>query len=297
MLGFIGVADTIKPDAAATVDMLKAMHVRPYLLTGDQKEAAAAIARQAGIADIMAEVLPADKASHVQSLQALGGVVAMVGDGINDAPALKQADVGLAIGTGTDIAIETADVILSGQGLVNVPMAIRLSRAVIRNIKQNLFWAFFYNVVGIPVAAGLLYPLFGITLSPMLAAAAMSLSSVSVVSNALRLKRFKPDAVPAAQNLPHTGSDAGNEGGKSMNSNDDANRGHELRPLQGGRGKGAAGRKRRCGSGSQPRAENRGSHRGTYRDRRHAHAGRGGCRVYRKVRFLTHLRRFLLNMI
>ena len=116
VLGFIGVADTIKADAASTVDMLKAMHVRPYLLTGDQKEAAAAIARQAGIADIMAEVLPADKAGHVQSLQASGGVVAMVGDGINDAPALKQADVGLAMGTGTDIAIETADVILSGQG-------------------------------------------------------------------------------------------------------------------------------------------------------------------------------------
>ena len=217
VLGLIGVADTIKPDAAATVAMLNAMHVKPYLLTGDQKEAAAAIAKQAGIADIMAEVLPADKAGQVQRLQAGGGAVAMVGDGINDAPALKQADVGLAMGTGTDIAIETADVILSGQGLASVPRAIRLSRAVIRNIKQNLFWAFFYNVVGIPVAAGVLYPLFGVTLSPMLAAAAMSLSSVSVVTNALRLKRFRPDTAPAAPINQTTGDDAGNEGEIKMN--------------------------------------------------------------------------------
>ncbi len=191
LLGFIGVADTIKPDAARTVELLRVLHVRPYLLSGDQREAAAGIAKQAGITDVMAEVLPADKAGQVKKLQAEGGIVAMVGDGINDAPALKQADVGLAMGTGTDIAIETADVILSGRELASVPRAIRLSRAVIRNIKQNLFWAFFYNVIGIPVAAGVLYPFFGITLSPMIAAAAMSLSSVSVVTNALRLKRFK----------------------------------------------------------------------------------------------------------
>ncbi len=190
LLGLIGVADTIKPDAASTVAMLKALHVTPYLLTGDQREAAGAIARKAGIDNIMAEVLPADKANEVKRLQAEGRVVAMVGDGINDAPALKQADVGLAMGTGTDIAMETADVILSGRELQSVPQAIRLSRAVIRNIKQNLFWAFIYNVIGIPIAAGLLYPFFGITLSPMIAAAAMSLSSVSVVTNALRLKRF-----------------------------------------------------------------------------------------------------------
>ena len=193
LLGFIGVADTIKPDAAEAVQMLKTLGVKPYLLTGDQQEAAAGIARQAGIEDIMAEVLPADKAGQVKALQTAGHTVAMVGDGINDAPALKQADVGLAMGTGTDIAIETADVILSGQELKNVPRAIRLSRAVIRNIKQNLFWAFFYNVIGIPIAAGVLYPFFGIALSPMIAAAAMSMSSVSVVTNALRLKRFRTD--------------------------------------------------------------------------------------------------------
>jgi P-type Cu+ transporter len=190
LLGFIGVADTVKPDAEQTVQILKALHVKPYLLSGDRREAAESIARHVGIQDIMAEVLPADKAGRVAELQADGSAVAMVGDGINDAPALKQADVGLAMGSGTDIAIETADVILSGHGLANVPQAIRLSRAVIRNIKQNLFWAFFYNVIGIPIAAGVLYPFFGIALSPMIAAAAMSLSSVSVVTNALRLKRF-----------------------------------------------------------------------------------------------------------
>ena len=193
LLGFIGVADTIKPDAAGAVRMLKDLHITPYLLSGDRREAAAGIAEQAGIEGVMAEVLPADKAGQVAKLQAEGVAVAMVGDGINDAPALKQADVGLAMGTGTDIAIETADVILSSRELSSVPRAIRLSRAVIRNIKQNLFWAFFYNVVGIPLAAGVLYPFFGITLSPMIAAAAMSLSSVSVVTNALRLKRFKTE--------------------------------------------------------------------------------------------------------
>ncbi|MDD3920274.1 MAG: heavy metal translocating P-type ATPase [Eubacteriales bacterium] len=193
LLGFIGIADTIKPDAAKAIAMLKALQVQPYLLTGDQKEAAAKIAAQAGIENIMAEVLPGDKAEMVKQLQAQGQIVAMVGDGINDAPALKQADIGLAMGTGTDIAMDTADVILSSQALGSVPQAIRLSRAVIRNIKQNLFWAFFYNVIGIPIAAGILYPFFGITLSPMIAAAAMSLSSVSVVTNALRLKRFKTE--------------------------------------------------------------------------------------------------------
>jgi len=193
LLGFIGIADTIRPDASRAVHMLQVLHVKPFLLTGDQREAAENIARQAGIGDIMAEVLPADKAGQVQKLQAEGGAVAMVGDGINDAPALKQADVGLAMGTGTDVAIETADVILSGRELISVPNAIRLSRAVIRNIKQNLFWAFFYNVIGIPIAAGVLYPFFGIALSPMIAAAAMSLSSISVVTNALRLKRFRTE--------------------------------------------------------------------------------------------------------
>ena len=190
LLGFIGIADTIKQDAQKTIQALKALHVRPWLLTGDRKEAAQSIAREAGIEDILAEVLPADKADQVKSLQEAGSAVAMVGDGINDAPALKQADVGLAMATGTDIAMETADVILNSRELSSVPDAIRLSRAVIRNIRQNLFWAFFYNVIGIPIAAGFLYPFFGITLSPMIAAAAMSLSSVTVVTNALRLKRF-----------------------------------------------------------------------------------------------------------
>ena len=204
LLGLIGIADTIKPDAARTVKMLTELNVKPYLLTGDQLAAAQGIARQAGIGDVMAEVLPADKAGQIVKLQSGGGAVAMVGDGINDAPALKQADVGLAMGTGTDIAMETADVILSGRGLQNVPNAIRLSRAVIRNIKQNLFWAFFYNVIGIPVAAGLLYPFFGITLSPMIAAAAMSLSSLSVVTNSLRLKRFKTQTDEDQQNRKET---------------------------------------------------------------------------------------------
>ena len=140
---------------------------------------------------MLAEVLPADKAEQVKRLQNEGVRVAMVGDGINDSPALKQADVGLAVGSGTDVAIETADVVLAGNRITDVPTAIRLSRAVIRNIRENLFWAFFYNAIGIPIAAGVLYPAFGITLNPMLGAAAMSLSSVCVVSNALRLRRFK----------------------------------------------------------------------------------------------------------
>lgn len=190
LLGFIGIADTIKPDAAQAVELLNALRIKPWLLTGDRMEAARGIARQAGITDVIAQVLPGDKSEQIKRLQAEGHAVAMVGDGINDAPALKQADVGLAMGSGTDIAMETADVILSSRELRHVPDAVRLSRAVIRNIKQNLFWAFFYNVIGIPVAAGLLYPFFGIALSPMIAAAAMSLSSVTVVTNALRLKRF-----------------------------------------------------------------------------------------------------------
>ncbi len=191
LLGMIGVADTLKPTSSKAVRDLKSLGITPYLLTGDQRLAAQSIAAQVGIDQVLAEVMPADKAAKVKELQSDGARVAMVGDGINDAPALKQADVGIAVGAGTDIAIETADVVLASNRLTDVATAVRLSRSVIRNIKENLFWAFFYNTVGIPIAAGLLYPAFGITLNPMMGAAAMSLSSVFVVGNALRLRRFK----------------------------------------------------------------------------------------------------------
>ena len=170
------------------------------LLTGDNQRTADAIAAQVGVDRVIAQVLPADKAAQVQQLRGECRTVAMVGDGINDAPALATADVGLAIGAGTDIAIESADVVLMKSTLQDIPAAMALSAAVIRNIRQNLFWAFFYNSIGIPVAAGILYPAFGITLNPMIAAAAMSMSSFCVVSNALRLRRFR--APQAAQIQP-----------------------------------------------------------------------------------------------
>ncbi|MBR5734440.1 MAG: HAD-IC family P-type ATPase, partial [Desulfovibrionaceae bacterium] len=162
------------------------------MLTGDNARTAESIRRQAGISRVVAEVLPQDKAREVRRLQEEGHKVAMIGDGINDAPALACADVGVAIGAGTDIAVESADIVLMKSDLMDAVASVQLSRAVMRNIKQNLFWAFFYNSVGIPVAAGALYKLFGLTLNPMIAAAAMSCSSVSVVSNALRLRLFKP---------------------------------------------------------------------------------------------------------
>ncbi|MBI2938868.1 MAG: heavy metal translocating P-type ATPase [Chloroflexi bacterium] len=199
-VGILGVADTIKPNAAQAIRRLGQLGLDVWMLTGDTRQTARAIARQVGIEPdrAMAEVLPEEKARQVQELQRRGKVVAMVGDGINDAPALVQADVGIAIGTGTDVAIESGDITLVSGDLQGVATAIELSRATMRNIRENLFLAFVYNPLGIPIAAGTLYPLFGVLLSPIVAAAAMALSSLSVVTNALRLTRFRPRRVPAS---------------------------------------------------------------------------------------------------
>lgn len=190
ILGMIAVADTIKPTSRAAVAELKRMGIDVVLLTGDNPQVAQAIAQQAGIDKVIAEVLPSDKQQVVSQVQAEGRKVAMIGDGINDAPALAQADVGIAIGAGTDVAIESADIVLMKSDLWDAVTAIKLSKAVLRNIKQNLFWALIYNSIGIPLAAGVFIPMLGWKLNPMFGAAAMSLSSVSVVSNALRLKLF-----------------------------------------------------------------------------------------------------------
>ena len=191
IIGLIAVADPLKETSPEAVRRLKAMGLQVIMLTGDNAKTAQALAAEAGIDQVISDVLPADKAQVVADLQAKGLKVAMVGDGINDAPALAQADVGLAIGRGTDVAIESADMVLMGSDLISVATAIKLSQATIRNIKENLFWAFAYNVLGIPVAMGVLYLFGGPLLNPMLAGAAMSFSSVSVILNALRLRRFK----------------------------------------------------------------------------------------------------------
>ncbi len=198
-IGAIAAADVLKPDSAAAVKAMRAIGLDVVMLTGDNELTARAIAQAAGIDHVICDVMPADKAGQIQKLRQEGHHVVMVGDGINDAPALATADVGMAIGAGTDIAIESADIVLMNSSLASVSGAVELSRATIKNIRENLFWAFFYNSLGIPIAAGVLYPAFGILLSPMLGAAAMSMSSVFVVSNALRLRMFRSKTVSAVK--------------------------------------------------------------------------------------------------
>ncbi|MUN92546.1 heavy metal translocating P-type ATPase [Enterococcus gallinarum] len=200
LIGLIAVADTVKISSAQAIERLHQMGIKVAMITGDNSRTAQAIADQVGIDEVISDVLPEDKAAKVAELQQTGQKVAMVGDGINDAPALAKADVGIAIGSGTDVAIESADIVLMRSDLMDVPTAVELSRATIKNIKENLFWAFAYNVLGIPVAMGLLHLFGGPLLNPMIAGAAMSFSSVSVLLNALRLKRFTPVSKRAARN-------------------------------------------------------------------------------------------------
>jgi Cu+-exporting ATPase len=190
LIGVIGLADTLKPESAEVVRQLQALRLRVVMLTGDNRATAESIAREVGIQDVLPEVKPEEKAARIRELQAAGHVVAMVGDGINDAPALAQADLGIAIGTGADVALAASDITLVGGDLRGIVASIALSRKTVGVIKQGLFWAFAYNVVLIPVAIGALYPAFGVLLNPVLAAAAMAMSSVSVVTNALRLRGF-----------------------------------------------------------------------------------------------------------
>lgn len=192
LVGIIALADAIKVDSASAIQILQQMGINVTLLTGDNLQTAQAIAKQIGVTSILADVLPQDKEAHIRELKKQYNCVAMVGDGINDAPALARADIGLAIGAGTDIAIDSADVVLMKSSLLDVVTTIQLSKATMRNIKQNLFWAFIYNIIGIPIAAGIFFTAFGLKLNPMFAAAAMSLSSLFVVTNALRLRFFKP---------------------------------------------------------------------------------------------------------
>jgi Cu+-exporting ATPase len=191
LAGLIAVADPIRPTSRAAIAELRAMGLDVVMLTGDNQRAADAVGREAGVDRVVAGVLPEGKVAEVARLQQQGKVVAMVGDGINDGAAIARSDLGFAIASGTDVAVEAADVALMRGDLGGVVQAIRLSRRTMRTMKQNLFWAFVYNVVGIPIAAGILYPFFGVLLSPILASAAMAFSSVSVVSNSLRLRRFR----------------------------------------------------------------------------------------------------------
>jgi Cu+-exporting ATPase len=191
LTGIIAVADTLKESASDAVSQLQAMGIETVMITGDNHRTAQAIAQKAGIRKALAEVLPQDKAREVRKLQESGRVTAMVGDGINDAPALAQADIGIALGSGTDVAVETGDIVLVKDDLRDVVEAIKLSRYTIRKIRQNLFWAFIYNTIGIPIAAGVLYPFSGLLLNPIIAAAAMGFSSISVVSNSLLMNRYQ----------------------------------------------------------------------------------------------------------
>ncbi len=217
-LGLIAVADVVKPTSREAIEAFEAMGIEVVMLTGDNRRTAEAIKRELGISRVVAEVMPQDKEKEIARIQADGKKVAMIGDGINDAPALARADVGIAIGAGTDVAIESADIVLMKSDLADAVTAVYLSRAVLRNIRQNLFWAFFYNVIGIPIAAGAFYLAIGLQLNPMIAAAAMSMSSVFVVTNALRLRFFKkPGAQPAAcpAGVACTINETGEKGGKT----------------------------------------------------------------------------------
>ena len=191
MAGLVAVSDAPREYASEAIEQLHQMGIETVMISGDNRRTADAVARQVGIKKVMAEVLPEGKAKSVLELQERGNSVAMVGDGINDAPALAQADIGIALGSGTDVAMESGDIVLVKDDLRDVVEAVKLSRYTIRKVRQNLFWAFFYNSIGIPIAAGVLYPVFGFLLNPIIAAAAMGLSSVSVVTNSLLMNRYR----------------------------------------------------------------------------------------------------------
>ena len=216
LAGIIAVADREKPSSIQAIRAFEKMGLEVVMLTGDNERTAEAMRRRLGLTKAVAGVLPAMKEAHIAELQAQGRKVAMIGDGINDAPALMRADLGLAIGAGTDVAIESADAVLVRSNLLDAVSAIKLSRAVLRNIKENLFWAFIYNIIGIPLAAGLLYPAFGLKLSPMAGAAAMSLSSVCVVLNALRLRSFQGEPWARISEIEEAGQETAGKDEEKM---------------------------------------------------------------------------------